>query len=319
MHRQGIGHAKAGTKPDNAPRFFFSTVTRDHCHSRRRMKGKKTSKALALHRLCELFPPMPDPELQELADNIKKRGQRHTIKLLDGKILDGRNRYLACKIAGVTPLTEEFTEKDALAFVIAENLHRRHLNDSQRAMLGAEIAQLEKGEKSNPQTCGTQDEAAKLLKVSTRSIQKARKVQKNAAKPVQKLVREGKVSLNAAEKIATLPKQRQREISRGGAEAINKAAKPRPRGGLAAAVLEEKENTTPAAPHRHAPRGDMDEPLDRPKAPTEDASTLAPVTDSESAIARLETCYKSEKEWFNSVPPKTPRQIVDKLIAFLLK
>lgn len=281
-------------------------------------KGKKTG-VLALHPLCELFPPMPDPELQELAENIKKRGQRHSIKLLDGKILDGRNRYLACKIAGVAPITENFTESDAMEFVLSENMHRRHLNESQRAMIGAEAANLQQGQKSNTPAGVSQEKVAELMHVSPRSIQRARKVQKTTAKPVQKLVREGKVSLTAAEKIATLPKKRQREISRGGADAVNKAAKPKPRGGLAAAVLEEKEFTTPAAPHRHAPRGDMDEPLDSDKKPTEDASTLAPVTDSESAIARLETCYKVEKEWFNSVPPKTPRQIVDKLIAFLLK
>lgn len=284
------------------------------------MKGKKTKGALALHNLCELFPPMSDPDIAELAEDIKKNGQRHPIKLYEGKVLDGRNRYLACKLAGVTPLTEQFTEGDAMAFVLSENMHRRHLDASQRAMIGAAAANLKQGQTSKASTEATQDQVASIMKVSRSSIQRAKKVQKNAAKSVQKLVREGTVSLAKAEKISTLPKKRQREISRGGAEAVNKAAKPRARGGLAAAVFEEtriERNEPDSAEHRQAARGDMDDPLDADRKPIEDGSTMAPVTNSETAIARLQNVYAIEKDWFNSLPPKSPRQIVDKLIEAL--
>jgi len=41
---------------------------------------------------------------------------------------------------------------------------------------------------------------------------------------------------------------------------------------------------------------------------------LLPITDAASAVARLEAIYDRDKEWFNMLPMKTPRQIVDRLI-----
>jgi hypothetical protein len=37
-----------------------------------------------------------------------------------------------------------------LAFVLAQNLHRRHLDENQRAMVAARLATLAKGEKTLP-------------------------------------------------------------------------------------------------------------------------------------------------------------------------
>lgn len=48
--------------------------------------------------------------------------------------------------------------------------------------------------------------------------------------------------------------------------------------------------------------------------PEEDADALTPVTDAESAVKRLEQVYEMHKEWMNAVPPRLPRQILDRLI-----
>src|ERR1035441_9741537 len=58
------------------------------------------------------------------------------------------------------------------------NLHRRHLNESQRAIVGARLATLERGRpETNTQICAfSQNDAADLLKVSHRSVQSARVV-----------------------------------------------------------------------------------------------------------------------------------------------
>ena len=53
------------------------------------------------HPACTIFPPLPADELRELADDIAANGLRNPIVLFQGKILDGRNRYVSCEMAGV--------------------------------------------------------------------------------------------------------------------------------------------------------------------------------------------------------------------------
>jgi predicted NUDIX family phosphoesterase len=64
--------------------------------------------------------------------------------LFESKILDGRNRYRACLEAGVGHHTQTYMGADPLAYVLAQNLHRRHLNESQRSMVAARLATMEK-------------------------------------------------------------------------------------------------------------------------------------------------------------------------------
>lgn len=99
----------------------------------------------AAHEAADIFPMLPSSELARLARDIAEHGLREKIVLLDGRILDGRNRQAACLIAGVTPQYREVQIADSpLAFVISANLRRRHLTTSQTAALApfveAEIA-----------------------------------------------------------------------------------------------------------------------------------------------------------------------------------
>jgi hypothetical protein len=87
---------------------------------------------------ADLFPLMSGDELQALAEDIKANGLRQPIVLSDGEILDGRNRYRACQLAGVAP---EFTEADGgdpLALVVSLNVKRRNLSKGQLAVAAAE-------------------------------------------------------------------------------------------------------------------------------------------------------------------------------------
>jgi len=58
-------------------------------------------KEFEIHPLAAEFPDMSEEQIAELAEDIKLNGQLEPIVLLHGKILDGRNRYRACQIAGV--------------------------------------------------------------------------------------------------------------------------------------------------------------------------------------------------------------------------
>jgi ParB-like chromosome segregation protein Spo0J len=175
-----------------------------------------TMSAIEFHPYSKLFPMLDKDCLQSLADDIRQNGLRELITTdPDGRIIDGRNRFAACELAGVTPTYEapfRGTDRDVLAFVISKNLKRRHLNESQRAMIAADIAELKPGKPAvNGKSANrpiyesapvTQPEAAKMLNVSERSIRRARRVQKESPPETQQAVRDGRERLGAVERAA---------------------------------------------------------------------------------------------------------------------
>jgi hypothetical protein len=92
-----------------------------------------------VHEYAKLFPPLPPEEFSQLVADIKENGLHQPIKLHEDKVLDGVNRDRACDKAGVKPVYEKFNGGDPLAYVISQNIRRRHLTPSQRAMLGLEL------------------------------------------------------------------------------------------------------------------------------------------------------------------------------------
>jgi hypothetical protein len=95
------------------------------------------------HPACLLFPKLGRQELQELADDIEVNGLRNSVVRYKGQILDGRNRLAACEIAGVKPRFVEWQGKGSpVEWVISENLVRRHLTSSQRAVVAHDLLPL---------------------------------------------------------------------------------------------------------------------------------------------------------------------------------
>ena len=56
---------------------------------------------MEFHSITNIFPMMSEEEFTDLVEDIKKHGLREPIWTWEGKIVDGRNRYLACTKAGV--------------------------------------------------------------------------------------------------------------------------------------------------------------------------------------------------------------------------
>lgn len=91
---------------------------------------------LNFHPAANIFPLFDDSRLSELADDIKAFGQREPIKLYDGLILDGRNRYRACEVLGIEPVFEELPRDiNPWSYVWSLNGARRDLTTDQRYLI----------------------------------------------------------------------------------------------------------------------------------------------------------------------------------------
>jgi len=92
-----------------------------------------------VHPVADLFPMLPDDELRDLAEDIKVRGQLQPIVLdkVGEAILDGRNRFAACKLAGVEPQFVTYDGDDPDGYALAVNINRRHMTKGQQALVVA--------------------------------------------------------------------------------------------------------------------------------------------------------------------------------------
>ncbi len=193
------------------------------------------------HEYASIFPLVEGQPLWELADRIKLNGLREPIVVLDGKILDGRRRELACIRAEVAPAYREFGSRkedgdDPLEFVIDTNLHRRHLGEGDRALAAARYATAKTGkpkkissqlEKITP----TNAAAADKFDTTIANISRAKKVLSNGTPELQDAVSEGVVSVSDAAKVAAKPAEVQNEaveaVRDGKARSAESAAKPK--------------------------------------------------------------------------------------------
>ena len=101
-------------------------------------------KELKTHWVADMYP-LNETDVSALAEDIKTNGQIAPIKMLkDGRIIDGRNRWIACQKAGVEPLIdvinpdgEEVTDEKLFALATSCNSMRRDLTTSERAVASA--------------------------------------------------------------------------------------------------------------------------------------------------------------------------------------
>lgn len=187
------------------------------------------------HQYADLFPMMATVDIARLADDIRENGLADPIVTYEGKILDGRNRYQACLMAEVEPRFAEYEGTTPLVFVVSHNLHRRHLNESQRGMVGARLANLGKGNPTgaNQHSGGnsaialipTQKEAAKMLNIGVDSIKRSKQVMRDGIPELQDMQMSGEVSARAASIVSKLTEEDQRKAVSGGVAGVKQAAK----------------------------------------------------------------------------------------------
>ena len=176
------------------------------------------------HPIADVWPMMDEAKLAELADDIRKNGQLVPVWLYDGKILDGRNRWAACQIAGVEPKAKEYTGDEPTAFAVSLNDRRRHMNKGSLAAVAAELEpHFAEDAKRRQQKAGKEhgrgqkvvekvpqpidakpspkarEEAAKSVGVNDRYVSDAKKVKTEAPEVFERL-KAGKITLQDAKR-----------------------------------------------------------------------------------------------------------------------
>jgi N6-adenosine-specific RNA methylase IME4 len=179
---------------------------------------------LKFHPLAELFPLIDGEEFCALVEDIQDHGLHEPVVLFEGKILDGRNRYRACSEARVECRFETYQGADPVGYVVSLNLKRRHLSESQRAMVAAKLATLQRGDNQHSEGLPI-GRSSELLNVGDRSVARAREVLDEGAPELISAVERGRVSVSAASDVACLSKDEQREIVARGSKEILEAAK----------------------------------------------------------------------------------------------
>jgi len=87
------------------------------------------------HPLSAAFPAMSSRDSAALLADLEKNGQLDPITSFEGMVLDGWHRFQAMEELGLKPHIEPLLPNaDPVAFVLSRNLHRRHMDASQRAV-----------------------------------------------------------------------------------------------------------------------------------------------------------------------------------------
>jgi ParB-like chromosome segregation protein Spo0J len=189
------------------------------------------------HPFANIFRMMTEEELADLTKSVDEHGLREKIVILEGKILDGRNRYLAGVRAGLFPADVDWradrhfvvfggkgwdpNQLDPLDYVWDHNFNRRHDDVGQRAMAAARYAKRRQGFRSDLSQAEpdanlrevTPADAAQRAGISERSLSSAFVVLDHGTPELQHAVDEGKIAISAAEKAARLDPIEQRIIA----------------------------------------------------------------------------------------------------------
>ncbi len=191
----------------------------------------KKLKEYPCHPACAKFPLMGEDELTAFAEDIRVRGQQDPIDKFEDKIADGRNRLVACLIAGVPPKFRDVQiEGSVTEWVSSKNINRRHLTSGQRAVIAFDMLPVLKDEAKQRQrrsqgpgrkvakdsaTSGQQGKAteiaAKMLNTNATYVEKVKKIASTALELID-LIRSGAIELEDACNIAPQPFERRQEL-----------------------------------------------------------------------------------------------------------
>lgn len=163
---------------------------------------------IKVHPVAHWLPMLSDEQLQDLADDIARRGQLEPCVFYKGELIDGRNRWLACGLAGVKPRRRTATKAEVggsvAGFVMSANVRRRDMTASQKSMAAARLQKQYQIDIGGTADHDTRDAAADAMGVSRRSVGNAATVMKYGSKKLQKTCDDGEIAVAKAAKLAQL-------------------------------------------------------------------------------------------------------------------
>jgi ParB-like chromosome segregation protein Spo0J len=184
----------------------------------------------------KMLPTMTEEEFEQLKESIRTEGQHYPIIANENlEVLDGHHRFRACTELGLEPDFEVKTFENKLVekkFVIESNLRRRHLNNFQLVELAVPLLEIEKALAKQRQSVGGKngrnsqlgiepedalpleptlkakaaEVVAKKAGVSTRTLERGKKILENATEEDKQALREGKTSISKVYREITPPK-----------------------------------------------------------------------------------------------------------------
>jgi hypothetical protein len=173
------------------------------------------------HELALLFPSLGQTDAAELAVDIKLNGLREAITTFEGKILDGVQRYGACRDAEVEPSFTAFESsmpfnqgQHPVDFVMSKNFHRRHIPVGQKGAIKVAAEKLR--EKKYPTFNEIVDRGHEAFKERKRQRDKraADAVAKSEPKSHKQMAEEVGVSPAVISKAVRLAKEAPRKFEK---------------------------------------------------------------------------------------------------------
>ena len=175
-----------------------------------------------------IIPPLTSDEFAGLEASILSEGCRDALILWGNIIIDGHNRYKICTAHSIpykTKLMDFANRKDAMLWMLQNQLARRNLNDFQRVEMVRKFEAVVKAQARERQGTRTdikeifseseqaRDTLGAMAGVSGKTYEHATAVLDNAPEEVINAVHNRELSINAAYRVITLPPEAQEEIS----------------------------------------------------------------------------------------------------------
>ena len=183
----------------------------------------RTVHGYSVHPAADIFPLIEGAEFDSFCEDIRTHGLMEPVVIdaASGQLIDGRNRVRACDRLGLKVKTTRYDGADVTQFVISHNLHRRHLTDSQRAMIAGKLATRAPGYRAEILRNRNElhhmgelippsiDEAATLLGVKANTVSRAKVILRDGTPDLVDLVSSGRAPVTTAARVSELPPEEQ--------------------------------------------------------------------------------------------------------------